>query len=191
MGIPTLFKRQIRIVKGINAVYLNVKESITFIGSKSFPRSNFLIAPWTLCQFDCGPGCEVVFPCIEKNCIWDLYEQNSNALRKFVKGFCHTITDGLHHYQIGIDSRVPWIEFHDPKRSLIVRRQADPIAKGLIYIDISDVIPDILPTQKGVRYSVYSDTANFMEIEAVGGCPEIISPNSELLLSVNTTFLKS
>ncbi|MEX2335769.1 MAG: DUF6786 family protein [Fulvivirga sp.] len=191
IGIPTLFKREIRIEKGVKTLFLNVKESITFIGDKSLNRSDFLIAPWTLCQFDCGPGCKVVFPWVEKNCIWDLYEESSTHLRKLDNGFCHAITDGLHHYQIGIDNRVPWIEFHDPKRGLIVRRQADPIAKEFNYIDISDVSPETPPKQKGVKYSVYNDTANFMEIEAVGGCPEIITPNLVLPLSVNTTFSKS
>ncbi len=95
------------------------------------------------------------------------------------------------HYQIGIDKKVPWIEYHNPLRRLVVRRQADPLLKGLAYIDISDVMPSIPPNKKGVCYSVYSDPNKFMELEAVGGCPENILPNTELSLSVNTTYFKS
>lgn len=191
IGVPTLFKRQIKVVPGMKTINVNVVESITYIGRETFSKSDFLLAPWTLCQFDCGPACEVIFPCKEKDSVWDLYDLDSNANRTWSNGVCHSTTDGSHHYQIGLDMKVPWIEYHDPRRGLVVRRQADPLIKGQSYIDISDVMPDIPPSKKGVCYSVYSDPANFMEIEAVGGCPEIISPNTELLLSVNTTFFKS
>ena len=68
---------------------------------------------------------------------------------------------------------MPWIEFRDPRRGLTVRRQAGPLPAGESYIDIRDAACEVAPARKGVRYSVYSDTAGFMEIEAVGGCPAV------------------
>jgi hypothetical protein len=87
-----------------------------------------------------------------------------------------------------MSEKVPWIEFQNLRKSLIVRREAGSLPEGQAYIDIRDVFPDIEPHRKGVRYSVYSDTNNFMEIEAVGGCPEVIMPNFEMSISVNTIF---
>jgi len=191
LGVPTIFKREITISSGLKFVNVKVVESITYIGEKIFSKSDFLLAPWTLCQFECGSDCEVTFAYEDRDSVWDLYEQNSEQNRRWTKGVCHTTTDGTSLYQIGIDKRVPWIEYHDPRRGLVVRRQAEPLLKGNSYIDISDSMPNIDPSKKGVRYSVYSDPDNFMEIEAVGGCPDIISPNTELYLSVNTQYSKS
>jgi hypothetical protein len=73
----------------------------------------------------------------------------------------------------------------------VVRRTAGPLPAGQSYIDIRDAVPDVAPSQRGVRYSVYSDTANFMEIEAVGGCPAVIRPNVEMSIEVNTRFART
>ena len=48
---------------------------------------------------------------------------------------------------------------------------------------------DISPNTNGVRYSVYSDTASFMEIEAVGGCPATIMTDAEIKVQVATQYL--
>ena len=87
--------------------------------------------------------------------------------------------------------KTPWIEFRDPRRGLSVRRKADPLPAGQSYIDIRDAAPNVLPSKKGVRYSVYSDTANFMEIEAAGGCPAVIRPNTEMSVTVSTRFART
>jgi hypothetical protein len=58
-GIPTLFKRQITVTPGRRSVTVRVVESITYIGRTPLRRTDCLLAPWTLCQFDSGPGCEV------------------------------------------------------------------------------------------------------------------------------------
>lgn len=191
LGVPTIFKRQINVVKGIRSVDVHVVESITYIGSTPLQRADCLLAPWTLCQFDCGLGCEVVFPCAQKSFVWDLYDEASNTERDWNGGLCRTATNGSQHYQIAMDEKVPWIEFHDPRCGLVVRRKADPLPAGQGYIDIRDVAPDVAPSRKGVRYSVYSDTANFMEIEAVGGCPDLILPNTEMSIAVSTRFVRT
>ena len=133
----------------------------------------------------------MVFPCARKSSVWDLYDSPSNRQREWTGRLCHTRTDGAQHYQIAIDAKTPWIEFCDPRRGLTVRRKAGPLPAGQSYIDIRDAAPDVTPGRKGVRYSAYSDTANFMEIEAAGGCPAVIRPNTEMSVMVRTQFTRT
>jgi hypothetical protein len=191
LGIPTLFKRHIAVVPRRTGITVRVIESITYIGRKPLRRADCLLAPWTLCQFDCGPGCEVVFPCKRKESVWDVYDGPSDAQRTWSRRLCRTRTDGSQRYQIAIDAKTPWIEFHDPRRGLVVRRKADPLPAGRSYIDIRDAAPNVPPSKKGVRYSVCSDPAKFMEIEAAGGCPSVIRPNTEMNVTVSTRFVRT
>jgi hypothetical protein len=71
---------------------------------------------------------------------------------------------------------------------LTVHRTADKLPDGLDYIDIIDAAPDTEPSAKGVRFSAYSDPSCFMEVEAVGGCPAAIAPNTEMSFNVKTIF---
>jgi hypothetical protein len=190
-GIPTLFKRQIALTPGRRSVALRTVESITYIGRSPLRRTDCLLAPWTLCQLDSGPECEVVFPCTRKAAVWDLYDDASDAQREWRGKLCGTATNGSQRYQIGIGAEVPWIEFHDARRGLVVRRRAGRLPAGQSYIDIRDAAPGVAPARKGVRYSVYSDTANFMEIEAVGGCPAVVRPNVEMSIEVDTRFART
>jgi len=187
-GIPTLFKRSASLSPGKTAVTVRTVESITYLGSVPLRRRDFLLAPWTLCQFDSGPGCEVVFPGKRRSDVWDLYDDPSEAQRQWGPSLCRTATTGSQRYQIGLAPVVPWIEFRDPQRGLVVRRQSAPLSEGQTYIDIRDAAADVAPSRRGVRYSVYSDPARFMEIEAVGGCPLVIRPRTELRLVVTTRF---
>lgn len=191
LGIPTLFGRQITIFPEKNSLTMRVIESITYIGCTPLKRSECLLAPWSLSQFDCGPGCEVVFPCKRKTAVWDLYDQPSHDQQTWTKNMCHTRTDGSQRYQIAIGEEVPWIEFRDPRRRLKVRRTAALLSQGQSFIDISDAAPDIPPMKKGVRYSVYSDTSGFMEVEAAGGCPDVFHPDSVMHVEITTTFTRT
>ena len=132
-----------------------------------------------------------MFPCTRKAAVWDLYDDPSDAQREWGGNLCRTSTNGAQRYQIAIGAEVPWIEFRDPRRGLFVRRRASRLPAGQSYIDIRDAAPGVAPTRKGVRYSVYSDTASFMEIEAVGGCPAVIRPNVELSIEVSTRFTRT
>jgi hypothetical protein len=190
-GIPTLFKRQITVAPGRRSVTVRVVESITYIGRTPLRRTDCLLSPWTLCQFDSGPGCEVVFPSSRKADVWDLYNDPSDTQREWRGRLCRTATNGSLRYQIAIGEQVPWIEFRNPRLGLVVRRKAGPLPAGQSYIDIRDAAPDVAPGRKGVRYSVYSDTANFMEIEAVGGCPAVIRPDAEMRVEVTTRFART
>ncbi len=188
LGIPLLFERNIQIIPKEKELEVVVTESIEYLGSKQLDRDTCLLAPWSLCQFDCGPGCEVVFPA-QKEDVWDLYEDAAPDTRYWEGDLCHTQTDGTRRYQIGLGAQVPWIEYRDPDSKLRVIRQAAPLDAGLGYIDIRDAAPDKLPVQKGVRYSIYNDANGFMEIEAAGGCPEMIRPQTRLSLSISTRYL--
>ena len=190
-GIPTLFKRQITVTPGRRSVTVRTVESITYLGRAPLRRTDCLLAPWTLCQFDSGPECEVVFPCTRKAAVWDLYDDPSDAQREWRGRLCRTATNGSQRYQIAIGAEVPWIEFRDPRRGLVVRRR--PVRSPQASLISTSVMrrPDVAPARKGVRYSVYSDTANFMEIEAVGGCPAVIRPNVEMSIEVNTRFART
>jgi hypothetical protein len=190
-GIPTLFKRSVSVTPGARSLTVRVVESITYLGRAPLRRTDCLVAPWTLCQFDSGPGCEVVFPCTCQADVWDLYDDPSDTQRTWGDPLCRTATNGSQRYQVAIGAQVPWIEFRDPRRGLVVRRQAGPLPAGQSYIDIRDAAPDTAPSRKGVCYSVYSDTANFMEIEAAGGCPAVLRPNVELTIEVNTRFART
>lgn len=190
VGIPTLFKRKVEVTGGGKSVRVRTIESITYIGRAPLLRHNLLLAPWTLCQFNCGPGCEVVFPAEDGSDVWDLYPVSSESERVFKDGHCHTATNGSMRYQIAMGVSVPWIEYRDARRQLVVRREARPLSAGESYVDIRDAEPDQLPSARGVRYSVYSDPAGFMEIEAVGGCPDVVSPNAELRLDLITEFTR-
>lgn len=190
LGIPTIFQRRISITTARNAVTVRVVESIAYAGTRPLRRADCLLAPWTLCQFDCGPGCEVVFPCRGKASVWDLYDDPSDGWQTWDGRACRTRTDGSRRYQIAIDATTPWIEFRDPARGLRVRRKAQPLPAGQSYIDIRDADPSVLPGKKGIRYSIYSDTNNFMEIEAAGGCPTVIQPGNQMSLVVSTRFMR-
>ena len=190
VGIPVLFKRQINIEPIQNEITVNVVESITYIGRKPLSTSECMLAPWTLCQFYSGVGCEVVFPGNDQTCVWDLYNQKKSTDIFREGGICRVQTNGSQRYQIALGPDISWIEYHDPINGLKVRRIAGLLPRGHFYIDIRDVAPDTVPDKKGVRYSVYSDPENFMELEAVGGCPETILPGTEMKIVVTTYFSK-
>lgn len=188
LGIPTIFKRHITIDSGNRTINLQVVESITYIGSMPLKRTDCMLAPWSLCMLDSGPDCSAIFPCTEKSSFWDLYDAAKCTEKHWNGKMCRVATNGSHRYQIAMDEKIPWVEYHDINGGLKVRRQAKPLVSELSYIDISDAPPDVSPGTKGVRYSIYSDTNNFMEIEVAGGCPDVITANTELSLEVSTQF---
>ena len=184
LGIATIFRRDITISDSIT---VKVIESIEYIGSQTLSRKECLLAPWSLSQFDCCPECKVIFPEVDASEVWDMYDPSDEC--RFVKdGFWHAETDGKARYQIGIGAKVPWIELQIPSKNLKVRRTAKALADDQNYIDIIDAPPEQQPSNKGIRYSVYSDTDGFMEIEAAGGCPNIITSGCTMSVEIITEF---
>jgi hypothetical protein len=190
LGIPTLLGREISVSAARNAVTVRVVESVTYVGREPLRRADCLLAPWTLCQFDSGPGCEAVFPCEQKSSVWDLYEP-SPSQQTWDGRMCRTRTDGSQRYQIAIDAKTPWVEYRNPGLGLTVRRKTERLPAGQSYVDFRDAPPDVAPSKKGIRYSVYSDPSNFMEVEAAGGCPAVIRPDSQMSLVVSTRFMRT
>ena len=187
-GVPTIFRRDVSLVSENDCLTVKVIESIQYIGARALSREECILAPWSLCQFDCGPGCEVVFP---KNGVdvWDLYDSSDDA--RYVKdGLVHARTDASKRYQIGIGPDVPWIELRLPEKNLKIRRTASQLPENMNYIDIADAAPSTRPSDKETRYSVYSDTNGFMEIEAVGGCPCVLEPGVILSVEIITEYRK-
>ncbi len=184
LGIPTIFRRDVTISGSIS---VRVVESIEYIGAKKLSQNECLLTPWSLCQFDCCPGCEVIFPDAGDSELWDMYDP-SDECRCVKDGLRHAKTDGTARYQIGIGEKIPWIELQLPSKKLKVRRTAQALSAGQKYIDIIDAPPTEAPSDKGVRYSVYTDTAGFMEIEAAGGCPDVFEPGSLMRVEILTEY---
>jgi len=188
LGVPTIFRRDVKIIPKSNVLTVKVIESIEYIGARTLSSKECLLAPWTLCQFNCGPGCEVIFPEVDASRIWDMYDP-SDSHRFRADGYWHIKTDSTLRYQIGLGDEIPWIELILPEKHLKVKRSALPLPEGQRYIDIVDASPEKQPSDKGVRYSVYSDTSGFMEIEAAGGCPETITSGTIMSVEVTTEYM--
>lgn len=189
-GIPTIFRRDVAVLEIPNGLLVKVVESIEYIGNKTLTQKDCLLSPWSLCQFNCGPDCEVMFPEVDDSQIWDLYDP-SDTLRFKADGKWHTKTEGGTRYQIGLGEQVPWIELKLSTQNLTVKRGAARLPKGQQYIDIVDAPPSVEPSDKGVRFSVYNDSSDFMEIEAAGGCPETISPGTIMSVEVTTEYTQT
>jgi hypothetical protein len=187
LGIPTAFERQVRVRPGRRSVTLETVEAIEYLGPAAHHRETLLLAPWTLCQFDCGEGAEARFPDGGPGCVWDLYGP-SDELRQCREGLWQVKTAGGPKFQLGIAPQVGYVEFVDPCRGLSVRRTTAPLAAGLDFTDLGDRPPQHEPDGPPVRFSVYNDPTCFMEIEAAGGCPRIVEPGARLELAVTTTF---
>lgn len=190
LGIPTLFSRDITVSPAANSLAVSVKESIRYLGTRAFSADECRLAPWSLCQFDSGPGCEVVFPVGAGTEVWDLYDASTEC-RSTSGNLAHTKTDCSKRYQIGIGPGVPWIELRKPADNLAVRRSATAPRPGLEYIDIADAPPTVAPSRRRTRFSVYSDMNGFMEIEACGACPRQIEPGAIMDFTVTTEYRTS
>ena len=187
-GLATLFGRDIRVGEDENKVIVNVKESITYIGKDTLHSSEAIIAPWTLCQFDTDYRGKVTFPCSDPAELWDLYSETIAGECLLRNEMMEVPADGKKRFQVGLSLSVPYIVFHHVQQGLTVKRTAKKIAPAQSYIDIRDADPGCQPDVRGVRFSIYNDNSGFMEIEAVGGCPEIIAPGTVLSVEVETSY---
>lgn len=187
LGIPTAFERHIQVLPAANVVTLVVTEVIEYLGPTTHPRETLLLAPWTLCQFDCGDGCEARFPDAGTGCVWDLYGP-SDERRTCRNGVWHVQTAGGPRFQLGLAPQVTYVEFVDPRRGLTVRRTSAPLAADQAFTDLADRPPQHEPDGPPIRFSIYSDPTCFMEIEAAGGSPHEIRPGCRLELAVTTEY---
>jgi len=188
IGVATLFGRDIHIAGDENKVIVRVKESVTYIGKKVLHASEAIIAPWTLCQFDTDYRGKVIFPCSDPSELWDLYAETIAGECLLRNEMMEVPADGKKRFQVGLSPSVPWIAFHHIQQGLIVKRTAQQIDPAQSYIDIRDADPSCQPDSRGVRFSIYNDSSGFMEIEAVGGCPDVITPGTVLSVEVETSY---
>ena len=187
VGIPCEFERTIEISRQEDCFIQNVTETIRYIGKKTLRKGEFLLAPWSLCQFDSGKKGKVTMPPPNEEDIWDMYGP-SGSQRQLINGVYVVETGTNDRFQLGLSSKIPWIEY-TLENQFRVKRYAGELPANQFYIDIADAPPDQLPSSRGVSLSVYCDPSGFMEIEACGGCPVEMKPGTELSVRITTEYV--
>jgi hypothetical protein len=187
IGIPCEFERHIEFKQIGNSLIQNITEIIRYIGVRTLEKSEFSLAPWSLCQFDSGQGCTVIMPPPRARDIWDMYD--TSLSKRGISGDNYVVnTKTDFRFQVGLGEKVPWIEYIK-SNDFHVKRFTGTLPPGQNFIDISDTSPDQFPSDKGVKLSIYCDPADFMEIEACGGCPDILLPGNELSVNIITEYI--
>ena len=186
VGIPCEFERSIEIIRQENCFVQNVTETIRYIGKKTLRKGEFLLAPWSLSQFDSGKNGKVTMLPPREEDIWDIYEP-SDLQRRLSNGLYVVDTETKKRFQLGLGPQVPWIEY-TLENQFRVKRYAGELPEDQFYIDIADAPPDQLPSRKGVKLSLYCDPSGFMEIEACGGCPAELKPGTGLSVKITTEY---
>jgi len=185
-GIPCEFERHIEIEKRENSLIQNVTEMIRYIGIKKLDKSEFSLAPWSLCQFDVTIGSKVIMPPPLTEDIWDMYD-SSLSQRRLIDDKYVVDTNTDFRFQLGLGENVPWIEYINGNY-FRVKRYTGSLPPEQSYIDIADSPPDQIPSDRGVKLSIYCDPSGFMEIEACGGCPGTLLPGAELSVNIITEY---
>jgi hypothetical protein len=186
IGIPCEFERKIYIESHDNLLIQRVTEVIRYLGKKPLVREEFLLAPWSLCQFDSGKGCKVIMQEPSPDDIWDIYF-SSLSRRGMSQGWYVIDTETDFRFQLGLGKNVEWIQYIK-SNDFRAKRYAGQLPEGQNHIDISDSPPDQYPSPKGVNLSVYCDPSGFMEIEACGGCPDLLEAGTELSVTIVTEY---
>ena len=186
LGVPTAFERDVR----RDGQAMVVTETIEYLGPRELPADRCRLAPWSLAQFTGGPGCVARFPDAGVGTLRDLYDP-SDACRCKAGSCWQTATDGSARYQIGLSPAVSWVEMRNPVDGLRVRRTSEPLPEGQRFIDITDLPPREELAGAPVRFSVYSDTSGFLELEVAGGCPDVLRPGDRLSVTARTEFERS
>lgn len=187
VGIPCEFERHIKTGFRDNIFVQEVTEIIRHTGTKHLDRKQFLLAPWSLCQFDSGNGCRVIIDEPATDDIWDMYSP-SLSIRGLSDGKYVVNTKTDFRFQLGLGKNVGWIRYIKGDE-FSVTRYSGKISGDLKHIDISDIPPELMPSSRGVSLSVYCDPSGFMEIEACGGAPEKLEPGTETAVSIRTEYL--
>ena len=186
LGIPCEFERHIEFEHKKNLLVQKITEIIRYVGIKTLCKDDFRLAPWSLCQFDTGKGCKAIMPIPSTDDIRDLYDSSLSKQRKSGdKYIVDTHTD--FRFQLGFGENVNWIEYKS-YNNFCVKRYTGTLPPGQKYIDIADASPDQFPSEKGVKLSIYCDPTGFMEIEACGGCPDILENGTELYVNIITEY---
>jgi len=181
-GFPTVFRREVKVIPG-ETTTMEVIESIEYLGRKTLHSGEFLLAPWSLCQFDWAEGDEFAF-CGSSE-IRDLYT-GSTSYRKVQDGRISYAPTTEKRYQIALGEDVKDIELRLNSKGLRITRHVEPLTDGGRYVDIADAPADVEPLKDGVKYSFYNDPSHFLEIEAVGTCPRELVKGTVLGAKITT-----
>ncbi len=189
VGMPFIFSRDITVSSSKKELTVSITEGIEYIGTREIAQSEAVIAPWSLCQFDCGADCTLTLPKLSADDVRDLYPWDSSCHRKETENGIEVemVTD--FRFQLGISPKANWLLFTDKGRGFCVRRSAAVLPEGLEYIAIDDGDPD-KPNcdRKPSRFSAYCDPSGFMEIEAAGGTPAVLKPGVKTTLLVTNQY---
>ena len=82
VGMPFIFSRDITVSSGAKELTVSITEGIEYIGTREIAQSEAVIAPWSLCQFDCGADCTLTLPKLSAEDVRDLYPWDSSCHRK-------------------------------------------------------------------------------------------------------------
>ncbi len=186
LGIPCEFERHIQFKKNGRSFTQNITEIIRYIGNKALDNNEFRLAPWSLAQFDSGKDCKVIILAESEKDLLDMYKSSLVHCHKSGgKYIIDTQTD--FRFQLGLSKNIPWIEL-DQGKQLSIKRYSGPLSYKQKYIDIADVPPEQYPSDFGSKYSIYCDPSGFLELEACGGCPDILIQGTELRVNVITEY---
>ncbi len=187
-GMPFIFSRDVTVDSDAKRLAVKITEGIEYIGNREVPRDEAVVAPWSLCQFDCGKECTLRLPKLSKDDYWDLYPWDSSCHRKETADAIEVemVTD--FRFQLALAPVADFVEFIDKGRGFKVRRTAQPIAEGLDFIAIDDIDYALPCNNRPVRFSAYCDPSGFMEIEACGGTPARLSKGVKTTLTVTNEY---
>ncbi len=185
LGIPTLFRRDVTVEPEHGRI--RVAEEIEYIGARTLQSGEFLLAPWTLSQFDTVPGTVTYFPPCPEAAIRELYDSGAR-FRTRTPERIESVATPEQRYQIALPASVAWIAMDLPAKGVKIRRWALAAETGTEYIDIADAAPDTPPVADGVCYSIYSDPSGFMELEAAAAVPAALQPGTVLRVTVFTSI---
>ncbi|MBR6372859.1 MAG: hypothetical protein IKS20_06740 [Victivallales bacterium] len=188
-GLPFILSRDITVKRSGKEMSVSIVEGLEYIGSKDYTRQQAVVAPWSLCQFDCGEECVLKIHRPAEDSIWDLYQWDSSCHRHVNGNVCDVdmVTD--FRFQLGMAPNVEWLEFVDKKRGFSVKRTADAPSEGCDYIDLADRDPaQPYSDAKPIRFSAYCDPTRFMEIEAAGGTPKLLTKGAKSCVRVNNVY---
>ncbi|MDO5552625.1 MAG: hypothetical protein Q4G68_02575 [Planctomycetia bacterium] len=181
LGLPCEFERRIEVDSCEGHLLQKVTEMIRYKGRGVVEHGDFLLAPWSLSQFDSMPGGHVVFASTAE--IRDLYGP-SDAQRQSERGQCRVNVETRERFQLGLSGRLEGLDYIVPGR-VRVRRRILAVSHEPP-IDIADAPPEQRPSEHGVQLSLYCDPSGFMEMEACGGSPARLLPGTETVLCTLT-----
>ena len=187
LGIPCEFERHVKVNFVNNVLIQEVKELIRYTGSKVLTNNEFRLVPWSICQLNSQDGEKITIPPPAETDIWDWDLYGSSKKNRGMRDGEYVIdTNTKNRFQLGLSENILWIDYSN--KNLSVRRYKGVVADGQPYIDISDISPKGMPSNRGVNLSIYYDPSGIVELEVCGGCPPTLSPGDETSVSIITEY---